>query len=35
VQDTEDNVAHARIALWSPKAKYTHSEYVIPIAFPL
>jgi hypothetical protein len=24
-----------RIAYWIPKAKYTHSEYIILIAFPL
>jgi hypothetical protein len=26
---------HMRTAFWVPKATYLHSEYVIPIAFPL
>jgi hypothetical protein len=28
-------IRHMRIACWTPKAKNTHSEYAIHIAFPL
>ena len=31
---TDDNMALARIACWIPKAKNTHSQYVILTAFP-
>ena len=34
-QATSDNIIkRLRIACWITKATYTHSEYVIPIAFP-
>ena len=35
-QATDDNIMRRmRIASWTPKATYTHSEYVILIVFPL
>ena len=35
-QATEDNIIRRmRSAFWTPKATNTHSEYVIPVAFPL
>ena len=35
-QNTDDNIIwHMPIACWIPKATNTHSEYAIPIAFPL
>ena len=34
-QATDDNMAHAHCRLDTQGYKHTHSEYVIPLAFPL